>query len=99
MISNKKLNLIVTELFIGCRRLNTSLFFITQSYSKVPNVVRLNTTHFFIMRIPNKGELQQISINHSSDIDFKDFMKIYNRLTVKPYLFLVNDKASLSDNP
>ena len=51
------------------------------------------------MRIPNKGELQQISINHSSDIDFKDFMKIYNRLTVKPYLFLVNDKASLSDNP
>ena len=51
MINNKKLNSIVTELFIRCRKLNISLVFITQSYFKVPKDVRLNTTHFFIIRI------------------------------------------------
>ena len=54
MISNKELNSIVTELFIRGRKLNISLVFITQSYFKVPRDVRLNTTHFFIMKIPNK---------------------------------------------
>ena len=77
MINNKKLNSIVTELFIRCRKLNTSIVFITQSYFKVPKEVRLNTTHFFITKILSKRELQQIAINHSSDINFKDFMKIY----------------------
>ena len=65
MIHNKKLNSIVTELFIRGRKLNISLVFITQSYFKVPKDVRLNTTHFFISKIPNKRELQQIAINHS----------------------------------
>ena len=74
MINNKKLNSIVTELFIRCRKLNISLVFITQSYFKVPKDVRLNSTHFFIMKIPNKRELQQIALNHSSDIDTKDFI-------------------------
>ena len=64
MINNKKLNSIITELFIRGRKLNISLVFITQSYFKVPKDVRLNTTHFFIMKIPNKRELQQIAINH-----------------------------------
>ena len=77
MINNKKLNPIVTELFIRDRKLNISIVFITQSYFKVPKDVRLNSTHFFIMKILNKRELQQIALNHSSDIDFKDFMKIY----------------------
>ena len=99
MIQNKKLNLIVTELFIRGRKLNISLAFITQSYFKVPKDVRLNTTHFFIMKIPNKREIQQIAINHSSDIDFKDFIKIYKKCTVRPYSFLVNDTAFSSDNP
>ena len=67
----------VTELFIRGRKLNISVLFITQSYFKVPKDVRLNSTHFFIMKIPNKGEIQQIALNHSSDIDFKDFIKIY----------------------
>ena len=71
------LNPIVMELFIRGRKLNISIVFITQSYFKVPKDVRLNSTHFFIMKIPNKRELQQITLNHSSDIDFKDFMKIY----------------------
>ena len=54
MINNNKLNPIVTELFIRCRKLNISIAFVTQSYFKVPKYVRLNSTHFFIMEIPNK---------------------------------------------
>ena len=91
MISNNKLNPIVTELFIIGRKLNISIVFIIQSYFKVPKDVRLNSTHFFIMKIPNKRELQQIALNHSSDIDFKDFMNIYKKYTKGPHSFLVND--------
>ena len=98
MISNNKLNPIVTELFIRGRKLNISIVFITQSYFKVPKDVRLNSTHFFIMKIPNKRELQQIALNHSSDIDFKDFMNIYNKSTKEPYPCLVNDTTLPSDN-
>ena len=94
-----KLNPIVTELFIRGRKLNISIVFITQSYFKVPKDVRLSSTHFFIMKIPNKRELQQISLNHSSDIDFKDFMNIYKKYTKEPYSFLVNDITLPSDNP
>ena len=72
----KKLNPVVTELFISGGKLNISVVFITQSYFKVPKEVRLNTTHFFIMKIANRRELAQIAINHLSDIDFTDFMKI-----------------------
>ena len=99
MISNNKLNPIVTELFIRGRKLNTSILFITQSYFKVPKDVRLNSTHFFIMKIPNKRELQQIALDHSSDIDFKDFMNIYKKCTAEPYSFLVNDTTLPSNDP
>ena len=99
MINNKKLNPIVTELFIRGIKLNISIVFITQSYFKVPKDVRLNSTHFFIMKILNKRELQQIALNHSSDIDFKDFIKIYKEFTKEPYSFLVNDPTLQSDNP
>ena len=81
MISNNKLNPIVTELFIKGRKFNISIVF------KVPKDVRLNSTHFFIMKIPNKRELHQIALNHSSDIDFKDFIKIYKKCTTEPYSF------------
>ena len=77
MIHNKKLNSIVTELFITDRKLNISLVFITQSYSEVRKDVRLNTSHVFIAKIPNKREFQQIAINHSSDISTKDFILMY----------------------
>ena len=87
MITNKKLNSIVTELFIRGRKLNISLVFITQSYFKVPKDGRLNTTHFFIMKIPNKRELQQIAKKHSSDISTKDFDNIYREYTTEPYSF------------
>ena len=69
IINNKKLSSIVTELFIRGRKRNISIVFITQSYFKVPKDVRLNATHTFIMKMPNKRELQQIALNHSSDVD------------------------------
>ena len=99
MINNKKLNSIVTDLFIGGRKLNISLGFITQSYFKVPKDVRLNSTHFFIIKILNKRELQQIALNHLPDIDSKDFIKIYKKCTAKPYSFLVNNATLASDHP
>ena len=99
MINNNKLNPIVTELVIRGRKLNISIVFIMQSYFKVPKDVRLNSTHFFTMKISNERELQQIALNHSSDIDFKDFMNIYKNCTTEPYSFLVNDTTLPSDDP
>ena len=99
IINNKKLNPVVTELFIRGRKLNISIIFISQSYFKVPKDVRLNSIHFCIVKIPNKRELQQITLNHSSDIDFKDFIKIYKKCTAEPYSFLVNDTSLPSDDP
>ena len=70
-----------------------------QSYFKVPKDVRLNSTHFFITKIPNERELQQSTLNHSSDTDFKDFIKIYEKFSAELYSFLVNDTTLPSDNP
>ena len=89
MIHNKKLNLIVTESFIRGRKLNISV--IARSYFKVPKDVRLNTTHFCIAKIPNKRQLREIAINHSSDISTKDFININKKCTAEPYSFFVND--------
>ena len=88
MVNNKKLITVVTELFIRGRKLNVSIIFIPQSYSDVTKNIRLNSTHYFVMKISNKQELQQIAFNHSSDIDFRDFMKLYKKCTAKPYSFL-----------
>ena len=99
MIHNKKLNSIVTELFIRGRKLNISLVFITQSYFKVPKDVRLNTSHFFIAKIPNKRKLQQIAVNHSLDNNTKDFANIYRKCTSELYSFLVNDTTLASNDP
>ena len=89
MVSNKKLNPTVTELSIRGRKRNISLVFITQSYFAMPKNVRLNSKHYFIMKIPNKRELQRILSNSLSDIDFKDFMNLYKKCTEKPYPFLL----------
>ena len=77
MLSNKKLNSIVTE----------------------PKNIRLNYTHYFIMNIRNKQELQQTEFNHSSDIDFKAFISLYKKRTAKPYSFLVINATLASENP
>ena len=65
----------------------------------MPKDVRLNSTHIFIMKIPYKRELQQIALNHSSDIDFKDFMKICKKCTAESYPLLVTDTTLPSSDP
>ena len=84
MINNKKLNPVLTELFIRGRKINISIVFITESYFKVPKDFRLNSTHFCIMKILNNRELQQIVLNHLSDIDFKGYIWIYKKCTAEP---------------
>ena len=97
MLNNKKLNPIATELIIRGRKLNNSLVFITQFYFAVLKNIRLNSTNYSIMKIPNKRELQQIL--KYSDIDFQDFMNLYKKCTQNPYSFLVIDTTLASDNP
>ena len=87
MLSNKKRNPIATEFFVTGRKLNISPVFITQSHPAVPRNIRLNSTHYFIMKIPDKRKLQQIAYNHSSDIDFKGFMNFYQKCTKNYILF------------
>ena len=87
MLSNKRLSPIVTELFIKGRKLNISLAFITPSYFAVPKDIRLNATHYFIMKGPNKQKHKQIASQNLSDIGFEDFMNLYKKRTEKPYFF------------
>ena len=91
IMSNKKVQAIIKYLFIRCRKLNISCVFITQSYFSVPKDVRLNSAHHLIMKINSKRKLQNITINHPADIDYKDFVKIYREYTKKPYSFFTID--------
>ena len=91
VMTNKKFQAIIKELFIRCRKLNTSLVSIRQSYFSVRKEARLNSAHYLTMKIYNKRELQKIAINHSADIDYKNFMKIYRKCTSEPYYFLTID--------
>ena len=97
--SNKKLNPIITELFLRARKINISVVFVTQSYIKVPKEATLNNTLFFLMKISNRRELQQVATSHLSDIDFKYFMKIYQKCTAEKHPFLGDDTTLPSDNP
>ena len=99
IMTNKKFQSIIKELFIRCRKVNVSLVFITQPYFSVPKDVRLNSKHYFILKINNKRELENIAINHSADIDYQDFMKIYRECTKEPFNFLVIDTTLPSSNP
>ena len=98
IMTNKEFKAIIKELFIRCRKLSISLVFITQSYFSVPKDVRLNSTHL-IMKINNKRELQNIAINHSADIDYQDFIKIYRECTKEPYNFLTIDTTLPASDP
>ena len=98
-MTNKKFQAIVKESFIRCRKLDITLVFITQSCFSVTKEVRLNSTHYLIMKIHNKKELQQIAINHSADINYKDFLKIYRNCTKEPCSFLTIDTTLPADNP
>ena len=99
IMTNKKFKAIIKDLFIRCRKLNISLAFITQVYFSVPKDVRLNSTHYLIMKTNNKEELQNIAINHSADIDYKDFMKIYRECTKEPFNLLTIDTTLPASNP
>ena len=99
IVTNKRFQGIIKELFIRCRKLNISLVFITQSYFSIPKEVRLTSTHYLIMKIQNKSELQQISINDSADSDYKDFLKLYRNCTKEPYSFLTINTTLPADNP
>ena len=98
MLNNIKVNPTVTELFIRERKLSTSLVFMTQSYFSVPKNIRLRSTHYFVIKIPNKRELQLTEFYHSSYIDFQDFMNLYKIFTAKLYSFLVIDTTLALDN-
>ena len=65
----------------------------------MPKYIRLKSAHYFIIRILNQRELQQIEFNHSSDIDFQDFVNLYKKCIEKPYSFLVIDTTLALDNP
>ena len=97
MLSNKKLNPIVTEIFISDSKIIISLGFIIQSYVAIPKNIRLNSAHYFIMKIPNKQELQQTAFNQSY-IDFKKMINLYKKCTAKPFSFLVTGATLASDN-
>ena len=99
ILTNKRFQAIIKELFIRCRKLNISLVFITQSYFSVPKDVRLNSTQYFIMKINNKRELQNIARNHSADIDYQDFKKIYRECTKEPFNFLTIDTSLPASDP
>ena len=98
IMTNKKFQSVIKELFIRCRKINISLAFVTQSYFSVPKDIRLNSTHYLIMKINNKRELQNIAINHAADIDYKDFIKIYRECTKEPYNILTIDTTLPSTN-
>ena len=87
MMSNKKLHSVVTDLFIRGQKLNISVVLTTQLNVSVTKDVRRNTTYLFIMRISSRGELKQIAINHSSDIDSDEFKRLYRKYTARPYSY------------
>ena len=99
IMTNKKFQATIKELFIRCRKLNIAYAFITQSYFSVQKDVRLNSTHYLIMNINNKRELQNIAINHSADIDYQDFIKTYRECTKEPYSFLTIDTTLPASDP
>ena len=99
IMSSKNFEAIIKELFIRCRKLNISIVFITQSYFRTPKNPRLNSTHYLIMKIQSKKELQNIAQENSGDIDFKDFLKNYKDYTSKPYSSMIIDTTVPSGHP
>ena len=99
IMSNKKFQAIIKELFIRCRKLDISLVSITPFYFSVPKDVRLNSTHYLIMKTNNKIELQNIAMNHSADVDYQDFKKIYRECTKGRYNFLTMNATLPASDP
>ena len=98
IMTHKKFQAMIKEFFIRRRKLNISLAFITQSYFSVPKDARLNLTHYLIMKMNNKRDLQNIVRNHFADIDYKGFIKIYRECTRQPFNFLAIDATLPASN-
>ena len=98
IMGNKRCQAIIKELFIRCRKWNISLVFITQSYFSFPKDVRLNSTHYLIMIINSKRELQNIAVNHSAYLDYQDSMRIYRKCAREPNNFLMIDTTVPASN-
>ena len=88
---NKNFKRIIKELFYRARKINVSIVFITQSYFRALKDARLNSTHYILMKIGNKKELKRIAEEKSGHLDYKDFLKICNCCTRKPYSFMTID--------
>ena len=99
IMTNKRFQTIIKELFIRCRKLNISFVFFTLPYFSVPKDERLNSTHYLIMKINNKIELKNITTDHSADIDYQDFTKIYRECTKEPFNFLTIDTTLPASDP
>ena len=82
----KNLGPTVAELFIRGKKITMSLLSITKSYFPLPKNTRLNSSHYCTMKIPKKRDIQQIAINNSCDIDFKDFMMFYKKMYRKKHI-------------
>ena len=76
-----------------------SITFITQYFFPVPKYLRLNSTHYLIMKFNNRKDLQNIAINHSADIDYNNFVRIYRECTRKSYSFLTIDTTLPASDP
>ena len=106
IMTNKKFQAIIKKLFIRSRKLNIrsrklniSICFITQSYYAVPKDVRLNSTHYLILKVNNRRELQNIAFNRSADSDYKDFLKIYRNCKKEHYSFFTINTTLPADDP
>ena len=99
IMTKRRFQAIIKELFIRFRKLIISIVFIMQSYFSVPKDFRLNSTQYLTMKINNRKELQNTAINHSADIDYKDFMNIYRECTKEPYNFLTIDTMLPASDP
>ena len=99
IMSSKNFKAIIKGLFIRCRKLNICIFFIMQSYFRTPKDAKLNSTHYVIMKIQSKKELQNIAQENSGEIDFKDFLQTFEDYTSKPYSCMIIDTAVPRGNP
>ena len=99
IMTNKRFQAIIKELFIRCRKLNILLVFIAQSYFRIQRDVRLNSIHHLILKKNNRRELKNIAFHHSEDIDYKDFVKIYKKWTKEPYNILTIDATLPAGDP
>ena len=96
---NKNFKRIIKELFDRARKINVSIVFITQSYFRALKDARLNSTHYIIMKIGNKKELKSIAEEKPGNLDYKDFLKMYNYCTEEPYSFITIDARPTATIP